>query len=53
MDINASLSFGGGSDYFTQDNFDKHSLIQDIEKYKTIKQSISFRGRKQRSAEGN
>ena len=41
MDINAILSLGGGSDYFTKDNFDKQSLIQDIEKYKTIKQSIS------------
>ena len=42
MDINAILSLGGGSDYFTRDNFDKQSLIQDIEKYKTIKQSLSF-----------
>ena len=41
MDINAILSLGGGSDYFTRDNFDKQSLIQDIEKYKTIKQSLS------------
>ena len=41
MDINAILSLGGGSDYFTKDNFDKQSLIQDIEKYKTIKQSLS------------
>jgi hypothetical protein len=40
MDINAILSLGG-SDYFTKDNFDKQSLIQDIEKYKTIKQSLS------------
>ncbi len=42
MDINAILSKGRGSDYFTKDNFDKQSLIQDIEKYKTIKQSLSF-----------
>ena len=41
MDINAILSLGGGLDYFTRDNFDKQSLIQDIEKYKTIKQSLS------------
>ena len=41
MDINAILSLGGGSDYFTRDNFDKQSLIQDIQKYKTIKQSLS------------
>ena len=41
MDINTILSLGGGSDYFTKDNFDKQSLIQDIEKYKTIKQSLS------------
>jgi hypothetical protein len=41
IDINAILSLGGGSDYFTRDNFDKQSLIQDIEKYKTIKQSLS------------
>ena len=42
MDINTVLSLGGGSDYFTKDNFDKQSLIHDIEKYKTIKQSLSF-----------
>ena len=41
MDINTILSLGGKSDYFTKDNFDKQSLIQDIEKYKTIKQSLS------------
>ena len=42
MDINAILfSEGEGSDYFTKDNFDKQSLIQDIDKYKTIKQSLS------------
>jgi hypothetical protein len=41
MDINTILSLGGGSDYFTKNNFDKQSLIQDIEKYKTIKQSLS------------
>ena len=40
MDINAILSLGGGSEYFTKDNFDRQSLIQDIEKYKTIKQSL-------------
>ena len=41
MDINTILSLGGGSDYFNKDNFDMQSLIQDIEKYKTIKQSLS------------
>ena len=41
MDINAVLSLGGGSDYFNKANFDMQSLIQDIEKYKTIKQSLS------------
>jgi hypothetical protein len=41
MDINTILFLGRGSDYFTRDNFDKQSFIQDIEKYKTIKQSLS------------
>jgi len=51
MDINAILSLGGGSDYFTKDNFDKQSLIQDIEKYKTIKQSLSALEEQNRSLE--
>jgi hypothetical protein len=41
MDINTILSLGGGSNYFTKDNFDKQSLIQDIAKHKTIKQYSS------------
>ena len=41
MDINAILFLEVGSDYFTKDNFDKQSLIQDIKKYKSIKQSLS------------
>ena len=41
IDINTILFLGRGLDYFTKYNFDKQSLIQDIEKYKTIKQSIS------------
>jgi hypothetical protein len=41
MDINTILSLVGGSNYFTKDNFDKQSLIQDIVKHKTIKQYSS------------
>ena len=52
MDINTILSLEGGSDYFTKANFDKQSLIKDIQKYRTIKQIfIFFRGTKQRSGE--
>lgn len=41
MEINTILSLGGGSNYFTKDNFDKQSLIQDIVKHKSIKQYSS------------
>ena len=41
MDINTILSLEGGSDYFTKANFDKQSLIKDIQKYRTIKQILS------------
>jgi predicted nucleic acid-binding Zn-ribbon protein len=52
MDINAILfSEGGGSDYFTKDNFDKQSLIQDIQKYKTIKESLSSLDRQKNDLE--
>lgn len=39
-DINSLLSLGA-SEYLDEKTLDKQSLIQDIEKYKTIKQCLS------------